>query len=275
MSRAQTGTGQTEGKGQALLTAVERIVDSPKQIRALVSQELHAAREGLPGDANDEQIRKTAEDRLISAYSNKTALAGGAAALPAVIPGIGSLASVLGGSLIDMTLCLKYEVEMVLALAAARGYSIEDPRERQLAYLLAAAHTYEASSGKNPLADVLKVEADAIWNFTPRQLGKIVATLFVKLALLQAGKGLARAVPLVGILVSSATNKTLTRRVGKAVVVALDKRGAAAGREPSKKARRPARAAKTAARKTAARKPADRKPAARAARGKARSKARS
>ena len=260
---------ESEKKGQALLTAVERIVDAPEKIRSQVREVFEATRNGLPDDASAEQVLRAVEAKLISTYSNKTALAGGASALPALIPGLGSLAAVLGGSLLDMTLCLKFEVEMVLALAAARGYSIEDPRERQLAYLLAAVHTYEASSGRNPLADVLKVEADALWNFTPRQLGKIVAALFVKLALLYAGKGLARAIPLVGMVVSSAANKTLTVRVGKAIVKALDGRkkvAAPAAKKPAATGAKKPAAKKPAAKKPAAKKPAAKKPAATGAR---------
>jgi len=211
-------------QGEALLKAVERIVDSPAKIQARVDEAMEAARSALPDDAPALLVRQTVERQLVSSYSNRTALAGGAAALPGLIPGLGSLAAVLGGGLLDMTLCLKFEVEMVLALAAARGYDIEDKRERQLAYLLAAAHTYEASGGRNPLPDLIKTEIDAIWHYTPRQLGKLVAALFVKLALLFAGKGLTRAIPFIGVVVSSAANKTLTSRVGKSIIKALDQR---------------------------------------------------
>jgi hypothetical protein len=261
--RTRGDSSEGERQGKALLSAVERIVDAPEKIREQVERIEAETRRGLPDDASPEQVRTAVERTLISHYSNRTALAGGAAALPGLVPGLGSLAAMLGGGLLDMTFCLKFEVELVLALAAARGYRIEDPRERQLAYLLAAAHTYEASSGQNPLADALKVEADAIWNYTPRQLGKLVASLFVKLAILYAGKGLVRALPLVGVVVSSAANKTLTSRVGKSVVKALDGR-----RAPEREARPAARrAAPRKVAKPAARTPARRaKPAARSPR---------
>ena len=243
--REASGSGQ----GAALLKAVERIVDAPAEIRSRVEQASESIRASLPDDATEEQIRSSLERNLISHYSNRTAIAGGASALPGLVPGLGSLAAVLGGGLLDMTLCLKFEVEMVLALAASRGYDIEDPRERQLAYLLAAAHTYEASGGKNPLPDLVKTEIDAVWHYTPRQLGKVVAALFVKLALMFAGKGLARAIPFIGVVVSSAANKTLTSRVGKAVVKALDGRQKAhappPGSEPKAK-KAPARGKKPA-----------------------------
>jgi hypothetical protein len=223
--------------GAALLKAVERIVEAPAQIRAKVAAAERRARGALPDDATEAQVRASLERALISQYSNKTALAGGAAALPSILPGVGTLASALGGGVLDMTLCLKFEIEMVLALTSSRGYDIEDPRERQLAYLLAAAHTYEASGGRTgALADLVKTEADAIWHYTPRQLGKLVSAAFVKLALQLAGRGLARAIPLVGVVVSTAANKTLTGRVGRAVVRALDERES----RRSKKAAAPA-----------------------------------
>ncbi|MGC4117455.1 MAG: hypothetical protein QM765_23420 [Myxococcales bacterium] len=239
-------------QGAALLKAVERIVDSPAKIRAHVEAAAEKIRVSLPDDATEVQVRSALERDLVSHYSNRTAIAGGAAALPGLIPGLGSLAAVLGGGLLDMTACLKFEVEMVLALAASRGYDIEDPRERQLAYLLAAAHTYEASGGLNPLPDLIKTEIDAIWHYTPRQLGKLVAALFVKLAILFAGKSLTRAIPFIGIVVSSATNKTLTSRVGKSVIKALDGRAsarAAASPKPAAKPKAHAKAKKAPARK--------------------------
>jgi hypothetical protein len=242
-----------EHKGEALLKAVERIVDSPSKIRKQVTAELNATRESLPEDTGADQVRQSVERQLISSYSNRTAIAGGAAALPGLVPGLGSLAAVLGGGLLDMTLCLKYEVELVLALAALRGYDIEDPRERKLAYLLAAAHTYEASGGRNPLPDLIKTEIDAIWHYTPRQLGKLVAALFLKLAIMLAGKGLTRAIPFIGVVVSSAANKTLTTRVGRSVLKALDRRAQTDKKAPRagapKPRAKPADGAKPAAKK--------------------------
>lgn len=232
MAKREAGGNE---QGAALLKAVERIVDAPAKIRAHVDEAVEKIRASLPDDATDAQVRGAVERDLVSHYSNRTAIAGGASALPGLIPGLGSLTAVLGGGLLDMTFCLKYEVEMVLALAAARGYDIEDPRERQLAYLLAAAHTYEASGGRNPLPDLVKTEIDAVWHYTPRQLGKLVAALFVKLAILFAGKGLTRAIPFIGVVVSSAANKTLTTRVGKSVVKALDGRESARAAKPQPK----------------------------------------
>ncbi len=244
--RAQSGQSGDAGKGKALLSAVERLVEKPEVIRASAEERIAQARASLPRGASEAEVRRAAERRIVADYSNRTAFAGGAAALPALIPGLGSLAALVGGGLADMTFCLKYEVEMALSLAAIRGYDIEDARERQLAYLLIAAHTYEASSGKSALADLVKAEWDAVFNYTPRQLGKLIGALFVRLAILFAGKGLTRALPLVGVIVNSAANKALTRRVGTSVIAALDRREALRGAKKNAAPRKPVRARRAA-----------------------------
>jgi hypothetical protein len=249
---ARAGRSGGKNHGEALLRAVERIVDSPSKIRAKAEAAEHEICSSLPKDASPAQRREVLERRLISEYSNKTALAGGAAALPSLVPGLGTLASALGGGILDMTACLKLEVELALALASARGYDIEDPRERQLAYLLAAVHGSEASAVGSALADLVKAEADAIWHYTPRQLGKLVSAAFVRLAIQLAGRGLTRAIPIVGVVVSSAANKALTARVGREVIKALDERERRAGGvEAPPPRRRPRAAGRPASRRAA------------------------
>ncbi|MDR0965595.1 MAG: hypothetical protein LBM75_03660 [Myxococcales bacterium] len=220
----QSDASSAEASGAQLLRAVERILDTPDQIELQVEESIQEIRQKLPSDVPGIQIRALAEKKLIARYANRAALAGGAASLPAIIPGIGTATAFVGGGLVDMTFCLKYEIEMVLSLASLRGFDIHDPRERQLAYYLAAAHTYESTPGSVPIADFLKIEVDAVWHYTPRQLGKIVAILFVKLAILFSGKGLLRAVPLMGALVSGGVNKALAHKLGNSVVKMLDLR---------------------------------------------------
>lgn len=241
MAKARRSDGSS--RGAALLRAVERIVDSPSQIRRKVAAEAEKIRASLPADAAPAQRRQALERRLISDYSNRTALAGGAAALPSVVPGLGTLASALGGGILDMTACLKFEIELALALASSRGYDIEDPRERQMAYLLAAVHTFEASGAGGALADLVKAEADAVWRYTPRQIGKLVSAAFVRLALQLAGRGLTRAIPIVGVVVSSAANKALTARVGRELIKAYDERERRAGGGDAAPPKRPRRTA--------------------------------
>jgi uncharacterized protein (DUF697 family) len=122
---------------------------------------------------------------------------------------------------------LKHEVEMVLCLTYLYGYDIRSDRERWLAYVMAGVRVYEAEAGRNYFADVVEAELDALPRYAPRQLFKLAGTVFGKLALLTASKGLAKAVPLVGIVLGASTNKFLTNSVGWSCVEALERRAQA------------------------------------------------
>jgi hypothetical protein len=201
-----------KGKGERLLNAVETIVASSDSIIALVKNEKKQLQARYD---NDDKFYDAVATKLISHYSNKSAIAGGATALPAMMPGAGTLLAFIGGALADMALMLKYEVEMSLALTHLYGFNIRLQHERQLAFLLASVSTYESKSGRNFFVDLAAAEATAVWNYTPRQVGKYLASAMAELALLSAGKGFSRMVPVLGVVVIGSANKLLTTHVGK------------------------------------------------------------
>lgn len=205
-----------EERGRKLLTAVERIVADNVSLKALVREAHDKAVSVSADDASKKTLRNAAAKEIIRTFSNRAAVAGGASGIPSLIPGIGTLGSIavaVGGGLAELTALLKFEVEMTLALTHLFGFDIEDPRERQLAFLLASVGTYDAA-GKNFFVDVAKVEGAAIWNYGPRRLGRMVVTALTMLAALNFWRGLLKAVPFVGIAVGTSMNKLLTQRVG-------------------------------------------------------------
>ena len=229
--RENTTPGQNDGdtcratSSQVnICRAVERIIASPDQIEALTRSITEVIRQSLPGDTSEELIRDSAEQKVISHYANRVAIIGGLTTLPAIFPGVGSVIALTGGALTDMTMCLKYEVEMILALLSLNGFDIHDPRERQLACLLAASHTYESTPGQGPIADLIKINADAIWNYSPREICKAMLAFSAGLALAYSGRTFTRAVPLVGQIASGSINKVLAYRLGKTALKAIKKR---------------------------------------------------
>ena len=230
-NRANTTPGQdnadacrTTSSQVNICRAVERIIASPDQIEALTKSITEVIRQSLPGDTSEELIRDSAEQKVISHYANRVAIIGGLTTLPAMFPGVGSVIALTGGALTDMTMCLKYEVEMILALLRLNGFDIHDPRERQLACLLAASHTYESTPGQGPIADLIKINADAIWTYSPREICKAMLAFSAGLALAYSGRTFTRAVPLVGQIASGSINKVLAYRLGKTALKALKKR---------------------------------------------------
>ena len=264
--------------GERLLSAVERLLDDNDNIISRVE-----TFKGRIRHSNDPvEIRKKVTSLLVSEYSNKAALSGGASALPAMFPGVGTIVALTGGNLVDMALVLKFEVELSLSLCWLYGMDIRQPKQRQIAYLLASVHTHDVSAKRPYFADIIDAEATAIWSYAPRQATKLLLTVFGRLALMQAGKGLLRGLPFVGVIVGGSVNKALTTRVGNAIRTALDQRDLAADQAPeeelvdAKIEEEPveaevvpvveeAPAKKPAAKKAPAKKPAAKKPAAKKA----------
>ncbi len=217
-------------KGRKLLSVVERIIDDTENVIALVERHHQLAVTEQPGIDQDDLMEMVAE-RLVKHYSTATAISGGVSALPALFPGAGSVLALTGGTLLDVGMMLKYEVEMALALCWNFGFDVRQDRERKLAFLLASVTTHDEQTGDSFLADVAAAEGMAIWNYAPRQLPKVLVQVLARIALQSATKSVARALPLVGIAVGAGINKSLTKRVGQRCVEELKKRRAAGEHE--------------------------------------------
>jgi EcsC family protein len=220
---------EDQSQGQKLLTAVERIISDTGSLIALAEEYLGQARKKKL--ASEAETREAAAAAVVNYFSTRAAISGGLAAAPALIPGVGTLAAVLGGALADMGFLLKYEVEMALVLSHLHGFDIQKEEERQLAFLLASVGTYDAKSGGNALLDIAQAERIAIWKYAPREVSKMLVSVMTKIALLQLSKSLMRALPLVGIAVGSSMNKVLTTRVGERCIQDLRTRRELTGQQ--------------------------------------------
>jgi hypothetical protein len=189
-----------EAKGRELLSSVERLVASNAKLRRVAAE----CRAKAGDEAATEAVRR---------YSNLAAIAGGASALPGIIPGAG-LAIGLGAVLAELAVLLKLEVEMALVLLELHGFDIDDPRERQLGFLMASVGTYEAGTRHNAVVDFARAEGEAIWNYAPRRLARMTVSFMALLVAVRFARGLIKLVPFLGMAVGSSMNKVLTTRVG-------------------------------------------------------------
>jgi len=221
-------TDDEPAHGEKLLSAVERLVDD---VDDLITQvEAFDDFDASSGDADKAQARlDCVAERIISTYSSRAAVAGAATALPALMPGAGTAVALIGGSLVDMTLVLKYEVEMILCLMYLYGYDIRDERERWLGYVLAGVRTYEVDMGRNYFVDLAEAQLDALTTYTPRQLSKLVVGILGKMAMRSVSRNWAKVIPVVGMAVGASSNKLLTSSVGWWCAYALERRRAIEG----------------------------------------------
>ncbi len=192
-----------------LLSAIERVVATPDQVLEVV------ARLREEGPATPDELAA----KVISYYSRRAALVGGATALPALLP-IGLVASLVAGPMADMVLLLKLELEMALALAAVHGHPIHDPRERRQTLLLVAIRTASDGSLVNDGVDL----AEAVWGYAPRRVGKLLVTTLAQLSLVLATRRAASMLPVVGVAIGAGLNGVLSSRVGRQVHADLRQR---------------------------------------------------
>ena len=237
-----------EEHGRSLLSAVERVLAPTDTLVALAAKHRDAARESTGDD--ETEVRRQASQTVIRHYSNRAMVVGAAATLPGSLPGVGTVVALVSGTVLDVTFLLKWEVEMALVLSELHGFDIQKNAERQLAFLMASVGTYDAQSGKNFVLDVLSAEREAVWNYTPRRMGKAIATVLGFIALMRLGRGFMRLVPLVGPLVGAVGNKVLTQRVGERCRQDFETRrmlthkAAAPAKKAVARGRRPVRASK-------------------------------
>jgi hypothetical protein len=221
---------EDQNQGSKLLSVVERIIADTDSLIGMSKEQLKRAQQLKLSD--EAATVAAAAGEVVRHFSNRTAITGGLAAVPALFPGVGTLVAAAGGTLADMGMMLKYEVEMALVLSHLHGFDITQNKERQLAFLLASVSTYNAKSGRNFFVDVAHAEGIAIWKYAPREVSKMLVSVFSKIALLQLSKGLLRALPLVGIAVGSSMNKVLTTRVGERCISELKTRQHLAKEQP-------------------------------------------
>lgn len=131
-------------------------------------------------------------ERLIKQKAVQTGLVGAGTASAAMIPGAGTVAAIVLGTAADVGVTMRLHAELVLEIAAARGHD-PSPAEWRNAIMLV--------SGFSVGAEQLMLEGG-------RQLARKAMGRF-------AGRGILKALPVVGVVASGGANVLATYVVGK------------------------------------------------------------
>lgn len=204
----------SEVSGSALMKIVETIAISPDDARAVVNQYKEQIRSKQPGASSD-HIQKLVTDKIIQRYSKLAATSGGATSLAGVVPGVGTAVSAIGGSMADISICLKLQIDMTMCLAIAinDGLSNEDAKHMSfyvalsgsLEKLVSDATTRTASKAAVKIADGLLKKATL----------KAIKELFAKFGIAFTKKAALKAIPFgVGVVVGASVNYAISRYVG-------------------------------------------------------------
>ena len=203
--------GGAEGEKPALLKAIEKILADPEQIKLDVEK----LRVKYRRDFRGPQLSRVVAEKLVDRYGRRTMLVGGASALAGVVPGLGTVVGAFGTAIADAALSMKYEIEMVQAIAFAYGRDITVDEERTACLVIAGVGTL-AEVGKFT-GKRLGTEAfvKAVRKILSGNVARFVFLIFRLLGLKLGPKAILNAIPFgIGLGLNVLANRTVTRIVG-------------------------------------------------------------
>lgn len=199
----------------ALVKALELILAPP----SVVKQRVNKTKERLrlrSKTVNEDALKEKVAAQLIAFYSTRAGLSGGATALIGVVPGVGTALELFGGATADMALCLKYQVEMSMALAVLYGQDIEREADRKRYFIIAGLSTINTETVKQGSEQAAKVFTKLLERYLREASFDTVKVLFKKVSITMSKKMLQKAIPFgVGAVIGFSSNKTLTWLVGR------------------------------------------------------------
>ncbi len=147
---------------------------------------------------------------LIKKKSRLCALAGGTTALPGIVPGVGTLVAVVGGTLLDMTAMAFFITELILEVAAVYDRDLDQSGTSREAVWVLVSSVGAGAAGSG------------LTNFTISQLTsnafkRLVEQALVALGIRASQRSFLRIIPLVGMFIAGGVNYYTCQKVGSFV----------------------------------------------------------
>lgn len=205
-----------EDSGSSLMKMVEAIAISPEDARVVVQQYESQARLSRP-NFSDRDIQKLVTEKIISRYSKLAATTGAATALPGAIPGVGTAISMIGGGLVDASVCMKLQIDMTMCLGMAINGSMSNEDAKHMSYIIALYGSLEqmGSAGATKIAS--KAGVRMVNQYLTGSTLTIIKEFFKKIGISFTQKAAAKAIPFgIGAVIGGGANYALTRYVGHA-----------------------------------------------------------
>lgn len=200
----------------AILKAIDIIIASPESIQKDVRQMESKYYKKYSSRMTEEEIQDQIAKHIISNYSYYTAFTGGTTALTGVIPGLGTVVASLGGATADAAVSMKWEIEMVMALATVYGRDISIEEEKRVCYLVAGLGVLNNAAKKGSAEVGSKALVKMVQQYLKGPTLVAVKEVFKKVGLTFTRKALEKAIPFgVGVVIGFSANKGLTWYVGK------------------------------------------------------------
>jgi hypothetical protein len=198
-----------------LLKAIELVLAEPATIMK-DTQALHGRyKNQYAGKKADNDIADLVAEKIISNYSYSAAFVGGATALTGVIPGLGTVIAVFGGATADAALCMKYQIEMTMAIAVVYGHDISIEEEKRLCLIVAGLGAINQAAKEGGKTISSKAFVKMTQEYLKGATLTAVKEIFKRVGITFTRKAAEKAIPFgVGVFIGFAANKALSIYVG-------------------------------------------------------------
>ncbi len=221
MAKEETSSEPDDGaksgnKKDMLIRAIELILADPTTIKKQTVSLLKKYRSRYKDDESDDDIRDMVAKKIIENYSYWAAFSGGATALAGVVPGLGTVIATFGGATADVAVCMKLQIEMVMALACVYDHNIEQEEERMMCFLIAGLGAI-ANAGKEGGKQIgTKAFVKMVQTYLAGASLVTVKEVFRQVGVTFTRKALEKSIPFgIGVVIGFSVNKVLTWYVGE------------------------------------------------------------
>lgn len=200
-----------------LLRAVESVVAGPSDIRETVEEcRAQALRQKGAAALPAQDIQIKVADLIINRYAKTCGRVGGFTSLASVVPGVGTIVTLVGANAADFVVTMKYQIEMVMALAHLFGRDIQDEEERTLCYTVAGIGVASQAGLLSFQRFTVQSLKEASKRMMKTRAKRWLIQLFKKLGLRFTERGLMKAIPFgIGAITSYTSNKKMTTYIGR------------------------------------------------------------
>jgi hypothetical protein len=214
---ADSGSSHDSGAGSRILRAINAVAISPRDAKALVNSLEKKAAINLPGKSGRDHQDQVAK-AIVRRYSRMSGIAGGAAALPSTIPGLGTALAMIGGGAIDTGLSIKFQVDMCMCLAECYGHDLTSEDARHLSILIALSGA-EKTGGATAVKVGTKAGVALLRRYLRGAALQTIKQMFAAIGLRFTRKALEKAAPFgIGVAAGAGINYGLTRYVGSQAI---------------------------------------------------------
>lgn len=214
LRRTRVIDDQKKDEGSLLLTAVQAVAISPEKASRLVTQYRRAARK-TNREASDLEIEAIISRKIIKKYATLASLSGGVAALPGIVPGIGTIAAMVGGGMADTTVCMKMQIDMTMLLATNFGWDLTEHDALYMTMLIAVSGSLEKLGAGAGVPVASKAGVKMLQQYLKGATLVAVKEAFKRFGITFTRKALEKSIPFgVGVAAGSSLNYALTLYVG-------------------------------------------------------------